>query len=258
MKLSILIIGKGGREHALTGKLAQSSTVSRMLFLPGNGYTAQLDEIDNIAHVGGIPCFASGKEAAELEDSKVFAEEFKQKHNIPTARFRKFDDHAAARTYLISKADGVEALRDTMVNEKFGSAGSSVVIEEFLEGNSLPPEQDHKRILEENSWPYYELAFANIQYPSGGMGVYAPMTEPVDIMLACVAGTLRGSEVKMESGYACNLVVKAGGYPEVYEQGQTIMLGSYVHFLHAGTECYQGKVETAEGRLLSVAAARKS
>lgn len=126
-----------------------------------------------------------------------------KKYKIPTADYQTFDNYDAARKYLDSvdptkiviKADGLaagkgvilptseeeaqQALRDIMVDAKFGAAGSSVIIEEFLEGDeisvltfcdgktfrSLPAGQDHKRIFNGNKGPN-----------TGGMGVYAPLS----------------------------------------------------------------------------------
>jgi phosphoribosylamine--glycine ligase/phosphoribosylformylglycinamidine cyclo-ligase len=126
-----------------------------------------------------------------------------KKYRIPTAGYRSFRNYDTARQYLdtidatraVIKADGLaagkgvvlpasqaeaqQALRDIMVDAKFGSAGQSVVIEEYLEGDeisiltfsdgktfkSLPPGQDHKRILDGNKGPN-----------TGGMGIYAPLS----------------------------------------------------------------------------------
>lgn len=150
--------------------------------------------------VGGIACFAPTKEAAELEGSKAFAKDFMQRHFIPTARYQNFSDFEAAKKHLLEvqyrvviKASGLaagkgvilplttdqalQALADIMVHRKFGAAGTSVVIEEYLEGEeisvltlsdgrhtwSFPPGQDHKRIHDGDRGPN-----------TGGMGVYAP------------------------------------------------------------------------------------
>lgn len=135
-----------------------------------------------------------------MEGSKTFSKDFMKRHNIPTARYENFDNYEAARDYLdkidyriVIKADGLAggkgviipesnddartALAEIMLNKEFGSAGNSVVIEEYLEGNeisilslsdgktivSLPPAQDHKRIGEGDTGPN-----------TGGMGTYAP------------------------------------------------------------------------------------
>jgi phosphoribosylamine--glycine ligase/phosphoribosylformylglycinamidine cyclo-ligase len=150
--------------------------------------------------LGDIPCFAPSKEAAELEGSKAYAKDFMQRHNIPTAKYQNFDDFDQAKRYvhslpgpMVIKASGlaagkgvvlpkseteaIEALEDIMLHGKFGTAGASVVIEEYLEGNeisiltlsdgistwSFPAGQDHKRIYDGDQGPN-----------TGGMGVYAP------------------------------------------------------------------------------------
>lgn len=152
---------------------------------------------------GGIPCFAPTREAAEIESSKTFSKNFMRKYNIPTADYRSFRNYEDARQYIdtidcsrvVIKVDGLaagkgvilpesrpealQALREIMVDNKFGHAGSSAVIEEHLEGDeisiltftdgksfkSLPPGQDHKRIFDGNKGPN-----------TGGMGVYAPVS----------------------------------------------------------------------------------
>ncbi|KAI1505555.1 phosphoribosylamine--glycine ligase [Biscogniauxia marginata] len=201
MENYVLIIGKGAREHAFVWKLSQSSKVSRIFVLPGNGGTvvvgpdnAVVDGIELYFRDSGIPCFSPSKDAAEIEGSKTFAKEFMQRHrhNIPTARFRNFHDHLAAKEYLESvshrivlKVSGLAAGKGVVLlaskegrtqlsrghhgqaNRTFGDAGSSAVIEEFLGGDeisihafsdgkafrSLPPGQDHKRIFEGDLGP---------------------------------------------------------------------------------------------------------
>ncbi|KAF4416393.1 phosphoribosylamine-glycine ligase [Fusarium acutatum] len=161
----------------------------------------------------GVPCFAPSHEAAELEGSKVFAKEFMNKFDIPTAHHQSFDNLEAASAYvrhvftdkdhcIVIKADGLAAgkgvvlpetleealedLRSIMSDGKLSTAGSSVVIEEYMDGCeisiltlsdgntffSLPPGQDHKRILEGNKGPN-----------TGGMGVYSPV--PMQKKLGC-------------------------------------------------------------------------
>ncbi|KAJ4170103.1 hypothetical protein NW754_006246 [Fusarium falciforme] len=163
---------------------------------------AVVDGIEGFFKDVGIPCFAPTKEAAELEGSKTFAKDFMAKCNIPTAAYRNFDDIESAKTYVqeadhrvVIKADGLAAGKGVVLPEtkqealseldsimkadgKFSAAGSSVVIEEFMEGDeisiltfsdgktfrSLPPGQDHKRVFEGNKGPN-----------TGGMGVYSPV-----------------------------------------------------------------------------------
>lgn len=149
----------------------------------------------------GIPCFAPTKEAAEIEGSKTFAKDFMRRHRIPTAEYRNFSDYGLAKDYLVtithrvvikvsglaagkgviipaSNEEAQEALKEIMLEGKFGSAGSSVVIEEYLEGDeisiltfsdgttmkTLSPAQDHKRIFDGDKGPN-----------TGGMGTYAPV-----------------------------------------------------------------------------------
>ncbi|GKU16481.1 unnamed protein product [Fusarium langsethiae] len=152
-----------------------------------------------------IPCFAPSRKAAQLEGSKVLAKTFMKKYDIPTAAHSSFDDFDEASAYvcrvftdddrrIVIKADGLAAgkgvvlpetpeqaledLRIIMKDGVFSTAGSSVVIEEYMEGLevsiltfsdgntffSLPAGQDHKRILEGNKGPN-----------TGGMGVYTPV-----------------------------------------------------------------------------------
>ncbi|CAG7562468.1 unnamed protein product [Fusarium equiseti] len=152
-----------------------------------------------------IPCFAPSRKAAELEGSKVFAKNFMKKHAIPTAHHSSFDSFDEASAYvrsvftdkdhrIVIKADGLAAgkgvvlpetpeqaledLQSIMSDGRFSTAGSSVVIEEYMEGFeislltfsdgktffSLPAGQDHKRIMEGNKGPN-----------TGGMGVYSPV-----------------------------------------------------------------------------------
>lgn len=236
--LRILLIGNGGREHALAWKLSQSPLVESIIAVPGNGGTATCPKTSNNTAVSaedfpglvalaqqekinlvvpgpeaplvagiesfftnvGIPCFGPSMEAARMEGSKTFSKDFMKKHNIPTAAYENFSDYEKAKAYvdsvdhdLVIKATGLaagkgviipttkeeahQALKEIMLEKAFGSAGSEVVIEEFLTGDelsilsfcdgytikSLPPAQDHKRIFDGDLGPN-----------TGGMGCYAP------------------------------------------------------------------------------------
>ena len=156
-------------------------------------------------NVPGVRSFGPQESAARMEGSKTFSKDFMKEHNIPTAAYENFDNYEAAKKYLdtidhnvVIKADGLAAgkgviipqtkeeahaaLKDIMLTREFGSAGDSVVIEEFLEGEecsiltfsdghaiaSLPPAQDHKRIGDGDTGPN-----------TGGMGTYAPCPERV-------------------------------------------------------------------------------
>ncbi|RYP35818.1 hypothetical protein DL767_003673 [Monosporascus sp. MG133] len=122
---------------------------------------AVVDGIEGYFRGSGIPCFAPSKEAAEIEGSKAYAKGFMQKYKIPTANYQAFTNYDDAQRYLetvdwariVIKVDGLAAgkgvilptsqaeaqqgLREIMVNKKFGPAGQSVVIEEYLEGDEI-------------------------------------------------------------------------------------------------------------------------
>jgi phosphoribosylamine--glycine ligase len=137
MEMNVLVVGGGGREHALSWKLAQSSRVGHVFVAPGNGGTAQSEGMSNVAlgekqhdeliafalanDVGlvvvgpeaplidgladkvtaaGVPCFGPSALAAQLEGSKAFSKNFMAKHGVRTARFQNFTDFAAASQHL--------------------------------------------------------------------------------------------------------------------------------------------------------------
>ena len=151
--VNVLVVGSGGREHALSWKLSQSSKVDKVFTAPGNGGTQnnvdiQVDNIDELAKfakengcftvVGpevplaegivdkfsqmNLDIFGPTKKAAQLESSKIWAKKFMQKNQIPTARFEIFDDAKEAKEYVSSldynvvvKADGLAAGKGVIV-----------------------------------------------------------------------------------------------------------------------------------------------
>ncbi|RCK56117.1 Bifunctional purine biosynthetic protein ADE1 [Candida viswanathii] len=172
MSLNILVIGNGGREHAIVWRLLQSPTVEHIYVAPGNGGTISESSSSKITNVpissspkdfDKLQKFAVEKKvnlAAKMEGSKAFSKEFMDKHNIPTARFQNFTDVNKAKEHIESvdykivlKADGIAAgkgvlipetkeealqgLNEIMVDKNFGDAGDEIVIEEFLEGDEL-------------------------------------------------------------------------------------------------------------------------
>ena len=233
--MKILIIGNGGREHALAWKIAQNKEVSRVYVAPGNAGTALNPDMMNVPISGvqdllefaqneriyltivgpeaplsqgvvdafraaGLKIFGPTKAAAQLESSKDFAKAFMLRHHIPTAAYATFTDAKLAHDYvnqqgapIVIKADGLAAGKGVVVamsndeahaaidamlsDNKLGSAGARVVIEEFLSGeeasfivmvdgkNILPlaSSQDHKRLLDGDNGPN-----------TGGMGAYSP------------------------------------------------------------------------------------
>lgn len=233
--MKIMVIGGGGREHAIIKKLKESKNAEKIYALPGNGGIAEdaeivpigAKEIEKIAEFAkkekidfavvapddplvlgavdalekeGVPCFGPDKKAAIIEGSKVFSKNLMKKYNIPTAEYEVFSSSAAALEYLetapmptVVKADGLAlgkgviicqtkdeakaAVRSIMEDRAFGESGSSIVIEEFLEGpevsvlsftdgKTLAPmvsSMDHKRIGD-----------GDTGLNTGGMGTIAP------------------------------------------------------------------------------------
>lgn len=139
--MNVLLIGNGGREHAIAWKLSKSPLVSKIFVAPGNGGTDLVDKAENIPigsskadfdklvdfavknDVGlvipgpeqplvegitskfvkvGIPVFGPSEKAAQMEGSKTFSKDFMARHNIPTAAFGNFSDYDEARKYLDS------------------------------------------------------------------------------------------------------------------------------------------------------------
>ncbi len=234
--MKILVIGSGGREHAIVHALAQSPSVTKLWCAPGNPGMAQLAECvpiaaDNLKSlytfardnkvdltmVGpeaplvagivdqfrreGLLIVGPTQSAARLEGSKSFAKEFMRKNSIPTARYEvipnltkgayqlkhhwtgrsvmKADGLAAGKGVKVcaSSAEAKEFLFEVMEKEIFGTAGSTMIIEECLEGEEatlmafcdgltlvpMPAAQDHKRLKDQDLGPN-----------TGGMGAYAP------------------------------------------------------------------------------------
>jgi len=233
--MKVLVIGNGGREHALVWKLAQDSRKPTLFCAPGNAGTASLatnipipaDDIQSLLEwalvhapdltvvgpeiplcAGVVDAFASKglrifgpcREAARIEGSKIFSKEIMQEAGVPTARSAAFTDATAALLALhafqlpvVVKADGLaagkgviiantraeaeSAINSILLDRTFGVAGSSLLIEEFLEGEEasilalvdgehiaiLPSSQDHKRIFDNDQGPN-----------TGGMGAYSP------------------------------------------------------------------------------------
>lgn len=287
--MRILVIGNGGREHAISWKLKQSSKVSQLYCTIGNAGINRIAEPVDIKPVdisgllsfaksrsidftvvgpevplslgivdefqkNGLRIFGPTQAAARLETSKSFAKDFMHRHNIPTAPFVAFDLRAnrdlknflcSASYPLVIKADGLAAGKgvivceneiraietvDEIFNKKiFGSAGDTIVIEEFLRGSEasvfaitdgsdyvlLPPAQDHKRILDGERGKN-----------TGGMGSFAPANKIVtDEVLDRIRGriiepTLKGMKAERNEYRGClycGLMIDDRGNPFVVE-----------------------------------------
>ncbi|MFA5122958.1 phosphoribosylamine--glycine ligase [Zavarzinia sp.] len=232
--MNVLVIGSGGREHALCWALAKSPLVGRLFCAPGNGGIAavatcvEIDpkEVDRLLAlirtekidfvvVGpeaplvagladklaekGIKTFGPSAAAAQLEGSKGFTKDLCARHNIPTAAYGRFHDKASALRYLadqtipvVIKADGLAAGKGVVIattrdeaamaiddcfSGRFGSAGSEIVIEEFLEGEeaSFFAIADGRHVVPLGSAQDHKRAFDNDEGPNtGGMGAVAP------------------------------------------------------------------------------------
>lgn len=286
--MRLLVVGEGGREHALVWKAAQSPQVARVYTAPGNTGTAcephsknvpiAVDDIAGLVqfaqqqnidlciigpevplvlgltdalNAAGVACFGPSKAAAQLEGSKAFTKDFLQRHGIPTARYGSFTDVDKAKAYvqkmgapIVIKADGLAAgkgviiaqdeaqafasLDDILLNQQFGQAGASVVIEEFLEGEeasficmadgqtvqALATSQDHKAAYDGDLWPN-----------TGGMGAVSP-APVVDaamhdkIMEQIIMPTIVGlaAEGMPYTGFLyAGVMIDAEGQPKVLE-----------------------------------------
>jgi len=163
--MNILVIGGGGREHALAWKLARSPKAQKVFVAPGNGGTALDPNLTNIAYDGvsdipalaefalankveltvvgpeaplaagvvdefrrrGLHIFGPTKAAAQLESSKAFAKDFMKRHRIPTAEYETFTDAAAAHEYVTAKGAPIVIKADGL------AAGKGVVVAASLD-----------------------------------------------------------------------------------------------------------------------------
>ena len=243
--MKVLIIGSGGREHAIAWKVAQSPKVDKLYCAPGNAGIAQVAEcvpigamefeklaafakenavdltvvgmddplvggVVDVFEREGLRVFGPRKNAAILEGSKAFSKDLMKKYNIPTAAYENFEDADSALSYLrekaefpiVLKADGLalgkgvlicntleeaeEGVKTIMLDKKFGTAGNTLVIEEFMTGRevsvlsfvdgktikTMTSAQDHKRAQDGDQG-----------LNTGGMGTFSPSpfyTEEVD------------------------------------------------------------------------------
>ncbi len=284
--MKVLVVGSGGREHALCEALSRSPRVTKLYCAPGNGgiddvaeclpdlLASDFDRLAEFAEqneigltvVGpeaplvdgivdyftecGLTVFGPSKAAAQLEGSKAFAKELMGRHNVPTAGYETFTEYAPARDHLeqleyfpvVLKADGlaagkgviicedrdaaIAALTEMMEDKRFGEAGATVVVEEFMRGEEasvhaitdgntlfvLPTAQDHKAIFDGDKGPN-----------TGGMGCYspAPVVEGMqarierDILIPVLDG-LKKEGIEYRGVLYAGLMITKGG-PRVVE-----------------------------------------
>ncbi|QYJ93388.1 phosphoribosylamine--glycine ligase [Shewanella spartinae] len=239
--MNVLVIGSGGREHALAWKAAKSPLVEKVFVAPGNAGTALEPKLENVSiaveaiselvsfakeqaieltivgpevplslgvvdafNEAKLPIFGPTQGAAQLESSKAFTKDFLARHNIPTAAYSNFTEIEPAKAYvtevtantgfpIVIKADGLAAgkgviiaqdqaeadaaIEDMLAGNKFGEAGSRVVIEEFLKGEeaSFIVMVDGKNILAMASSQDHKARDNGDNGPNtGGMGAYSP------------------------------------------------------------------------------------
>jgi phosphoribosylamine--glycine ligase len=248
--MKVLLLGKGGREHAIGWKLAQSPRLDRLISLPGNPGLALLgplvardptdpqavadvaaaEQVDLVVvgpeaplaagvvdHLNdlGVPVFGPTKSAVRLETSKWFAKQIMIEAGVPTGSAASFTDPDRAIAHLetvtgpyVVKADGLAAGKGVLVTDevagargwvtacfdgRFGTAGSTVVIEEYLAGDEisvfglagpagvigLRPARDYKRLLDGDAGPN-----------TGGMGSFSPVEGFDDDWVAQIVETI--------------------------------------------------------------------
>lgn len=251
--MKLLVIGSGGREHALVWKLAQSPHVTRLWAAPGNagitgerlakggepvaGIPVGAEDLDGLLvfarehrpdltvvgpdnplalgivdqfQAAGLRIWGPNRQAAQFEASKVFAQQFMERHGIPAPKAGVFTEARDASRFAAGlggrcavKADGLAlgkgviisrdmaqadaAIEEILVKQAFGAAGRQVVIQELLEGTEVslhalcdgrvarlfPTSQDHKRARDGDAGPN-----------TGGMGTYSPTPFLTDAHLA--------------------------------------------------------------------------
>ena len=390
--MKILVVGGGGREHAIIRKLKESKQVDALYCAPGNGgiskdaecFPVKATDVEGMValakqlsvdlvfvapddplvlgmvdamQAAGFATFGPNKAAAIIEGSKAFSKELMKKYHIPTAAYENFDDPEKALEYLrtearfpiVLKADGLalgkgvlickdlkeaeDGVKEIMEDKKFGNAGNTMVIEEFMTGRevsvlsfvdgktirTMTSAQDHKRAQDGDQGlntggmgtfspsPFYTEevdefcrkyvyqptvdAMAAEGRPFKGIIFFGLMLTPdgpkvleynarfgdpeaqvvlprmkndiIEVMEACVNGTLDQIDLQFEDNAAVCVVLASDGYPVKYEKG--IPMYGFENFkgkdgyycFHAGTKLKDGQIVTNGGRVLGITATGK-
>ncbi|GLR71465.1 phosphoribosylamine--glycine ligase [Agaribacter marinus] len=323
--MKVLVLGRGGREHALAYQVAKSDQVDAVYVADGNAGMDQeakitrlaIKEDDKVAllaevnrlgieltivgpeaplskgvvdffEANGKLIFGPTQAAAQLETSKSYTKDFLARYDIPTGYYKTFEVIDEAIAYIkqqgapiVVKADGlaagkgvivamdeqtaIDAVTDMLSDNKFGDAGSRVVIEEFLDGeeasfivlcdgkNVLPlaTSQDHKRAYDNDEGPN-----------TGGMGAYSPapvVTQAVhdkimqDVILPTMEGMAKEGNPYKGFLYA-GLMIDSEGNPKVIEyncrcgdpETQPIMMRMQSDLASLCVKACEGKLDECE------------